>query len=36
MVRGAEQLLVRWKGYGAFDDTWEPLKNLGNAQEAVQ
>lgn len=30
-VRGATQYLVRWKGYTAFDDTWEPSSNLQRA-----
>ena len=24
--------LIRWKGYFAVEDTWEPERNLGNAQ----
>jgi hypothetical protein len=35
MVRGQPQYLVRWKGYGQFDDTWEPASNLGNARRKI-
>jgi transposase InsO family protein len=30
------EYLVRWKGYGSDDDTWEPTKHLGTALEFVQ
>jgi hypothetical protein len=30
------QYLVRWKGFTASDDTWEPTSNLKNAQKAIQ
>jgi len=29
------QYLVHWKGYPAYDATWEPLDNLKNAQDAI-
>ncbi|XP_045192156.2 chromodomain Y-like protein isoform X2 [Mercenaria mercenaria] len=32
--RGLEYL-VRWKDFGASNDTWEPLKNLSNAARAI-
>ena len=28
--------LVHWKGFTGEEDTWEPIENLENAQEAIQ
>ncbi len=30
------EYLVRWKGFGAHEDTWEPAEHLTNASAAVQ
>lgn len=35
VVRGRDQYLVKWRGYGDFENSWEPVGNLGNAQEAL-
>lgn len=35
-VRGKKKFLVRWKGYGEDEDSWEPEENLGGACEVLQ
>ena len=32
---GRHTFLIRWKGYSAAEDTWEPERNLGNAQPLI-
>jgi Chromo (CHRromatin Organisation MOdifier) domain len=34
-IRGVKEYLVKWKGYGDKERTWEPLSNLENADQAV-
>ena len=36
VVRGNTQFLVKWKGYGDYDNTWVGEQEMGNAQEAVR
>ena len=35
-VRGKQEFLVHWKGYGSWEDSWEPEANLENAPEALR
>ena len=35
MVGRTLKYLVRWKGYGEGEDTWEPLSNLANSPQVV-
>ena len=34
--RGHLQFLIRWKNYGAEDDSWEPASNLKHAKETLK
>lgn len=36
VTRNSTHYLVRWLGYDAFEDTWEPEANLKNAQEKIR
>ena len=33
---GRRMFLIRWKGYSAAEDTWEPERNLGNARPLIK
>ena len=35
MVKGRREYLISWKGYGAYEDSWEPEGNLANAEEKI-
>jgi hypothetical protein len=34
--RGQDLFLVKWKGYGDEENTWEPERNLGNAPRLLK
>eukprot|EP00112_Aurelia_sp_Birch-Aquarium-sp1_P000913 Seg109.3 transcript_id=Seg109.3/GoldUCD/mRNA.D3Y31 product="M-phase phosphoprotein 8" protein_id=Seg109.3/GoldUCD/D3Y31 len=36
LMEGVQYYMVRWRGYGSDDDTWEPNENLLTCQEMVE
>jgi hypothetical protein len=36
LKNGTQKFLVRWKGYDAAHDSWEPAAALGNADELLK
>ena len=35
IVDGGKEYLIKWKGYGKLERTWEPLAHLEHAGEAI-
>lgn len=35
IIRKTFKYKVQWKGYGAHEQTWEPISNLDNAKDAI-
>ena len=35
IVRGRTEYLVHWKGYGSWEDSWEPISWEENSKEAI-
>lgn len=34
--QGKIEYLIRWKGFGQGEDSWEPVKNLQGCQELIK